>query len=225
MRLARRRSILYFSPLTLFIVMVFAPRAEVAQDTAAAVETPLSLALIFDLSQSTVLQRQGPTIKPKHFKQLFSSLLQPGSRNQFFIISMSTAPKVILDGSTDGKATLKALSKLAAIERGGATALYDACFLGIKKVTLAEPSKRVLIAVSDGVDTMSRKTLSVVKRALVDAKVTLYAIVVKSEDKVFDERIKALDEMAAISGGEAFHPERSEDLKAILERIAVKLRE
>jgi hypothetical protein len=230
MKPARRLNALRFSLslLTLFSLIVFAPRADFAQDTSVS-QMPVSLALVFDLSQSTALalSRQTPTIKPKEFEKLLSPLFLTGSRNQYFIISVSTDPKVILDGSTDGKATLKALSKLGSMRREGATALYDACFLAINKVTRAEPSKRVLVVVSDGVDTLSKRTLNEVKRALVDSKVKLYAIVSKSEDgvKVYEAGIKALDEMASISGGEVFRPQRSEDLNAVMEMLVAKIQQ
>lgn len=223
----RWRNILHFSSSSfiLFVLTVCASPARLAQGTSGA-PVPLTIAVVFDLSVSTAsLSRQSPTVKPKDLKQVLSPLFQPDSHNQYFIIGVSTVPQIILDGSMNGEATLKALSKLASLPREGATALYDACFLGIRKVTRPEPSKRVLLVVSDGVDTISHKSLNEVKSALVDRQVKLYAIVTKTDDKTYREGAKSLDELASISGGESFYPKNSKDLKAIMESIVAKLQQ
>lgn len=226
MRLCRFSRILRFSllPLALLLLIAVMSPAELSQETNAS-QTPITIAIVFDTSQSTVLQNQSSLIKPKDLKAVLSPLFQLNSQNQYFIINVSTSPQVILDGSLDGAATLKALSKLAAVRREGATALYDACFLAIRKVTRAEPSKRVLLVVSDGVDTLSYKSLNEVKRALVDRNVKFYAIVRQTDDRAHPRGTKALAELAAISGGESFHPKKSEDLKAIMESIVAKLQQ
>jgi hypothetical protein len=183
---------------------------------------PISLAIIFDLSQSTNEKDQSPTVKPKDLKSLLSQLFQLNGQNQYFIIGVSTTPTVILNGSTDSAVTLKALSKLASIRREGATTLYDACYLGVEKVTQAESSNRVLLVVSDGVDTLSKKTLKEVKRALVEKKVKLYAIVGMSKNNVYKG---ALDELASSSGGIAFHYKEAKDLGPIMESLGAKMQQ
>ncbi|MBA2732404.1 MAG: VWA domain-containing protein [Acidobacteria bacterium] len=200
--------------------MVSAPLTDSAPKYSSSM--PISLAIIFDLSQSTNEYDQSPTVKPKDLKSLLSQLFQLSSQNQYFIIGVSTKPTIILNGSTDIGVTLKALSKIASIRREGATALYDACYLGIEKITQREPSNRVLLVVSDGVDTMSDKSLNEVKRALVEKKVKLYAIIGMSTNNVYKG---VLDDLASISGGGAFHYKQSKDLGVIMERLVAKLQE
>jgi Ca-activated chloride channel family protein len=177
---------------------------------------PISLAIIFDLSQSVSASDQSPTVNPKDLKTLLSRLFQLSGQSQYFIIGVSSTPTVILNGSSDAKVTLKALSKLASIRREGATALYDACYLGVEKVAQGERSSRVLLVVSDGVDTLSKRTLKQLKTALIEKKVELYAIVGMSQNNVYKG---ALDELASSSGGVAFHYKQHEELSPIMERF------
>jgi Ca-activated chloride channel family protein len=183
---------------------------------------PIGLVIIFDLSGSVNELDQSPTVKPKDLKLLLSRLFQLGGENQYFIIGVSTTSNVILNGSTDGDVTLKALSKLASIRREGATALYDACYLGVERVVQGKPSNRVLLVVSDGVDTISKKSLDEVERALIEKKVKLYAIVGKSTNNVYRG---ALDKLASSSRGIAFHYKQREDIPSIMESIVTKIQQ
>ena len=211
---------LLLSCLLSLLLIISAPSVSITPASASAM--PINLAIIFDLSESVNASYQSPTVKPKDLKDLLSQLFQLSSQNQYFIIGVSTTPTMILNGSTDSNITLKALSKLASKRREGATALYDACYLGIEKVAQGESSKRVLLVVSDGVDTTSNKTSKDVKRALIEKKVKLYAIVGRSENNAYN---RILDEMASISGGVVFHYEQSKDINNIMVSIAAKLQE
>jgi VWFA-related protein len=217
-----RLSLLSFA--LILLPLVFASTAERAQETSAS-QTPIIIAILFDTSQSTSLQNEYTLVKPKDLKMVLTPLFQLNSQNQYFIINVNTSPKVILDGSADSEQALKALSKLASLSRGGATALYDACYIAIRKVTRTEPSKRVLIVVSDGMDTISSKSFNEVKRALIDRNVQLYAIISQTRESRSEEGSRALDELASVSGGESFYPKGSQDLKAIMEKIVTLLQE
>jgi Ca-activated chloride channel homolog len=208
-------------PACLFSLLLITSGPSFGLGRQAAAATPINIAIIFDLSRSANSSNQSPTVTPKDLKSLLSHLFQRSSRNQYFIVGVSTTPTMILNGSTDSDATMKALSKLGS-KREGATALYDACYLGIEKVAQGESSKRVLLVISDGVDTISDKTASEVKRMLAEKKVQLYAIVGRSKNNVYDG---VLDEMASISGGAAFHYAQAKEISPILVSLAGKLRE
>jgi Ca-activated chloride channel family protein len=224
--------ILLLSCLSSLLLPTSAPSVgSTIQPTAA---RPISIAIIFDLSTSANPAFQFPTIKPKDLKDFLTQLFRLSDQNRYYIIGFSTTPNVFLDGSTDSKLTLKALSKLGSEERQGATALYDACYLGIEKVAQEESSEGALLVVSDGGDNISSKTFGEVKRALVEKKVKLYAVVPWSNNNVpknvnaYKRALiykKALDEMASISGGAVFQYERSKDISPILASIVAKLYE
>jgi hypothetical protein len=119
--------VFYLSP-----AHIFAPLA--AHDQSVSASPPISIGVIFDLSASTNSFEPSFAVKPKELTGLFTRLFQLNGQNQYFIISMSTTPEVILARSKEEKATLKALSKLSKIKHEGATALFDACYLGIERV-------------------------------------------------------------------------------------------
>jgi Ca-activated chloride channel family protein len=213
------------SSLAGFLLMCFSPPAEFTQVTATPT-APINLAIVFDTSASIASPQQSPTVKPKELMKGLSPLFKLNNQNQFFIIKVASEPTVILNGSMEEEAVLKALSKLASVRREGATALYDACYLGLEKITQEEHSKRVLLVVSDGIDTLSKRDLNEVKRALTEKKVKLYAIHVGNpKDEIYNKGARVLDEMASISGGKAFHPKQSEDISSIMESIVAKLQE
>jgi Ca-activated chloride channel family protein len=227
---SKKRNVLSFSSpaLILFLFLVFVPSAGFAQIRSVSPPPPINIAVIFDLSQSSSDSsdpRQRPRIKPQKYVEALTRLVQLNNQNQYFIISIGTTPTLILNGSSDADAIRHEISRLAFMPHEGATALYDACYLGIEKVTQDERSKRVLLVVSDGMDTLSRKYLNDVRRALIERDVKLYAIVQEHKDKLYKVGAKVLDELASISGGEAFHPNSSEDLSAIIENLIGKLRE
>jgi hypothetical protein len=78
------------------------------------------------------------------------------------------------------------------------------------------------------VDTLSNRTSNEVKRALSENKVLLYAIEsgqTKVKGKASIRGAKVLDELASITGGLAFHPDRPEDISAVIESIVAKIQD
>lgn len=202
-----------------------APSLEVPQNRAA-LSTPISIAVIFDLSDSTHSSQRSLAVKPEQLAKLLLPLFELNSQTRYSLISVSTAPKLIVARTADSRVMISALTKLASVRREGATALYDACHLGMETVRQDEHSKQVLLVVSDGLDTVSQSSFEAITRVLGEKKVKLYAIDSGDpKNKASAAGARVLDEMASISGGEAFHPKRSEDLAGIVENIVAKVRE
>lgn len=214
---ATHLSISFFAVLLVFLT----PAAGFGQSAST---SPISIAIIFDQSASTASPSSASAIKPKEFIKALAPLFQLPGQNQYFVISVASTPTVVLDGSRDGEAAFKTLSKLASARRAGATALYDACYLGIEKVTQGAYPKRVLLVVSDGVDTLSEKKLGDVKGALSGKGITLYAINSGNpKDKFNAEGAKHMEEMASASGGALYRPEQAEELNKIVASIVASL--
>jgi Ca-activated chloride channel family protein len=109
----------------------------------------------------------------------------------------------------------------------GQTALYDACYLGVEKVTRGTHPKRALLIISDGQDNSSRYTFSEMRRVLKETDVLIYAIGITDAGNpngldVMGQTI--LDEIAAVTGGRAFFPDTAAEMNEIFERIAIELR-
>ena len=105
----------------------------------------------------------------------------------------------------------------------GRTALYDAVYAGLEHAKLSALQKRVLVIISDGADNASKHTLNEALDSSKTSSALVYSI------GIFDERNKSkrpeiLEQLADISGGRAFFPERVSELPETCRRIAADIR-
>jgi len=93
--------------------------------------------------------------------------------DEYFLIAFNERPQVLLDGTHDGTSVV---DRLSIAEPHGATALYDACYLGVEKLTTSSYAKHALLLISDGEDNNSRYMLDQVRKLLRESDVTVYSI-------------------------------------------------
>jgi Ca-activated chloride channel family protein len=191
-----------------------------------AADEPMSIGVIFDLSTSmTSGERDQLATALKAFFR-FVRLAHGG--NEYFIIGFGTRPVLLLDWTRADKVAEqvsnrpdKAAPKLAA------TALYDACYLGIEKVVSGSHRRRALLLVSDGMDNISEYTLKDVRERLRETGVPLYSISILTNLLGImppPEGQAVLDELSSISGGVAVHTDSKKKIEALFEQIAIELR-
>lgn len=87
------------------------------------------------------------------------------------------------------------------------TALYDAMYFGVQRLSSAPHSRRVLLVVTDGQDSASKRTFKEVRELIKDSDVTVYAICIIGADggsALGMEGQGVLDEVTAPSGGRMF---------------------
>jgi len=108
------------------------------------------------------------------------------------------------------------------VPANGQTALYDAVLQAQQHLQAGSKDKKVLIIISDGGDTASRRTLDDVLHAARQSDALLYPIgVFHPEDP--DRNPGVLNRLAKATGGQAFFPGEL-DVEAICERIAQDIR-
>jgi VWFA-related protein len=105
----------------------------------------------------------------------------------------------------------------------GMTALYDATIQGLDRFQAGSRDKGALIVVSDGGDNASKHTLDQLIKLAEQSSVVIYTIGVFDEDDV-DRNPGVLRRLAWTTGGEAFFPDKLDDVVAICERIAHDIR-
>jgi len=179
-----------------------------------------SVAIVLDNSDS---MRAKDQIDRKKLISSLSPLFQVDQSRRFFIISVSTVPKLVADGNLDGPASFTALEKLASRRGEGGTALYDACQLAIAKLAQQPDANKILLIISDGLDTMSHSTLASLKSALIDNRVKVYSVNVSLARAGRSWKgFEVLTELALISGGEAFQIAKSDESQTMGEAIVRK---
>jgi Ca-activated chloride channel homolog len=182
-------------------------------------DAPASLGVIFDVSGSM----SGDKIKKaREALERFIDTSHQG--DEYFLIGFNSRAQLLLNKTRDSDALL---DKLTFIQTKGQTALYDACYLGVEKVTRGTHQKKAVLLISDGQDNSSRYTLSELKRMLKETDVIIYAvgIVGDGDDGTLGMGGRAiLEELAAVSGGKAFFPSTGPEMNDTFERIALELR-
>jgi Ca-activated chloride channel family protein len=183
-------------------------------------DAPVSVGIIFDVSGSM----SGDKIRKA--REALSRFIETShDSDEYFLIAFNSRAQLLLDKTRDGDAVL---NKLTFVETKSNTALYDACYLGVEKVTRGAHQKRALLLISDGQDNDSRYTFGEVRRLLKESDVVLYSVgILGGNDpgsSLGMDGQSILDELSAVSGGKAFFPNTAPEMDELFERIALELR-
>src|SRR5206468_234654 len=96
-------------------------------------DPPISVGILFDISGS--IGGASKWLGSKRVTLLNEGLAhfvqQSSKENDYFLISFNDTPKLLLDATRDNNVLM---DKLCSLEPRGATALYDACYMGIEKI-------------------------------------------------------------------------------------------
>jgi Ca-activated chloride channel family protein len=183
-------------------------------------DAPVSVGVIFDVSGSM----SGDKIK--RARDALKKFIETShDDDEYFLIGFNSRAQLLLDKTRDGDAVL---NKLTFVQPKSTTALYDACYLGVEKVTRGTHPKRALLLISDGQDNNSRYTFKELTRLLKESDVTIYAIGILGGGDYGSalgmQGQSFLDEMASITGGKTFFPNSGEEMDDAFYRIATELR-
>lgn len=183
-------------------------------------DAPVSVGIVFDRTGSM----GGDKIR--RAREALAHFIQTShDADEYFLIAFNTSVQLLADRTRDGTAVL---NQLTFVNAHGNTALYDAVYVGLERVTHGTHSKKAILVISDGQDNSSRYTFSELKRALKETDVVIYAIgILSGSDAGSDLGMGGqaiLEEMAGVSGGKAFFPRSSAEMDDIFEQIALELR-
>ncbi len=183
-------------------------------------DAPVSIGILFDVSDSM----SGEKIA-KARKALERFIITSHPSDEYFLIAFNSRAQLLLDRTRDGEAVLR---KLTLVQPKNNTALYDACYLGIERVTSGTRQKKAMLIISDGQDNASRYNFGEVRRLLKESDVVVYAVgILDGRDSGSMEGMQGqsfLDELTSVTGGKAFYPQTNVELDEIFERIALELR-
>lgn len=208
----------------LLLAALLAPVALRAQ-TAAAVE-PLSVGVVVDASSSTRSSEVGDHMKTL-LRHLSEFVKQSDPRDEFFFVGAGTAPALLADWG-DPESSLRALSKIRDAKFQGATALFDACYASLERLSAARNPRRALLVFSDGLDTISLRPEKDLTALLLAGKIPVFAFGTGSPSLPAQLRGRGeevLKRLARQSGGAAFHPRKQKDFDAAFKELSEKLRQ
>src|SRR5688572_6481927 len=131
-------------------------------------DAPVSLGVIFDVSGS-----MGGAKIDKAREALKKFIETSHTGDEYFLIGFNNRAQLLLDRTRDSDALMQ---KLTFVQTKGQTALYDACYLGVERVTRGAHPKRAVLLISDGQDNSSRYTFTELRRMLKESDVIIYAV-------------------------------------------------
>jgi Ca-activated chloride channel family protein len=183
-------------------------------------DAPVSVGILFDVSDSMSGEK---IAKARKALERFINTSHPS--DEYFLIAFNNRAQLLLDKTRDGEAVLR---KLTLVEPKNNTALYDATYLGIERVTRGAHQKKALLIISDGQDNASRYNFGEVRRLLKESDVVVYAVgILDGADSSSITGMQGqsfLDELTSVTGGKAFYPQTNVEMDEIFERIALELR-
>lgn len=182
-------------------------------------DAPVSIGIVFDVSDSMSGEK---IAKARTALERFINTSHPS--DEYFLIAFNNRAQLLLDRTRDGEAVLQ---KLTLVDPRNNTALYDAAYLGIEKVTRGAHQKKAILIISDGQDNSSRYNFNEVRRFLKESDVVVYAIGINDGDASTPLGMEGqafLEELASVTGGKAFFPQTNVEMDEIFERIALELR-
>jgi VWFA-related protein len=181
-------------------------------------DIPVSLGLVIDNSGS---------MRPKR-QQVEAAALQlvkaSNPQDQVFIVNFND--EAYLDCPfTNNLAKLE--EGVARIDSRGGTAMRDAISMSIDYMRdEGKLDKKVILALTDGIDNMSSETLEQLVRKAQQAEVLIYVIGLPDEElkREFRTAKRALDSIASSSGGLSYYPQELTEVEQIALQIAHEIR-
>ena len=183
-------------------------------------DAPVSIGIVFDISDSMSGEK---IAKARKALERFLNTSHP--MDEYFLIAFNNRAQLLLDKTRDADAVLR---KLTLVDPKSNTALYDACYLGIERVSRGTHQKKALLIISDGQDNASRYNFNEVRRLMRESDVVTYAVGImdlRDARSIDGMRGQAfLDSLTGVTGGKSFYPRNDVELDEIFERIALELR-
>ncbi len=186
-------------------------------------DIPVTMGLVIDNSGSMREKRDQVNAAAMTFVRTSNP------KDEAFVVNFSDEYYLDTDGDfTNDQANLH--DALSRIDTRGSTALYDAVIGSLAHLKKGHKDKRVLLLITDGDDTASEKTFEDAIKASEESNATIYAVGVYSDDdrehdkKMVRRSKKVLTELAEATGGQAYFPDRLDQVTPICEEVAKEIR-
>jgi Ca-activated chloride channel family protein len=182
-------------------------------------DVPVSMGLVIDNSGS--MRDKRPRVN-----EAAITLVQASNPNdEAFVVNFND--DFYLDLDKDFTSSIPELKEaLERIDSRGSTALRDAILGSLDHLKKGTKDKKVLLVVTDGEDNASRNSLEKMIREVQKTDTVIYTIGLLGQEnrKEAKHARKALEQIAAASGGLAYFPENVDDVHSICEQVAHDIR-
>jgi Ca-activated chloride channel homolog len=181
-------------------------------------DVPVSMGIIIDNSGSMREKR------PKVAAAALELIKESNPQDEVFIVDFNDVAYLDAPFTNNIKKLEQVLDK---IDTRGGTAMRDAISMSIDyEKENAKKSKKVLLVITDGNDNTSNETLEQLVRKARQSEVLIYCIGLLNDEEPREARAakRALNELAAASGGLAYYPKSLSEVETITPQIAHEIR-
>lgn len=184
--------------------------------------TPLSIVLAIDASESTFSDRG---LERTAARKFLKGLLRPTDRVD--LMAFSDGVDEVVPFTSDVRAIESGVGR---IQRGSATALYDAVYLASQRLTEAPTvpgERRVVVLITDGENTTSHGSYAAALEQAQRAGAIVYALIlvpVAADAGRNEGGEHALIQLAHDTGGKFYYVEDKRDLEPAFARVSEDLR-
>lgn len=186
----------------------------------ASTDTPVTIGLLIDSSGSMLPARELVIAAAAAFAEASHP------QDEIFALAFNEHVRAALPPGapfTSNANTLRA-ALARTISARGRTALYDAVLAGLDYLSAGSRARRVLVVVSDGHDNASRTTREEVFRKAQASNAMIYTLALRDTTRPREGDPALLRELARVTGGAAFRPDRPRDVGTALQEIAEDIR-
>ncbi|HEV8132806.1 MAG TPA: VWA domain-containing protein [Acidobacteriota bacterium] len=175
-------------------------------------DAALSVGVIFDRSGSMA-------DKIVNAKNSVVRFLEKGTmQDEYFLVTFNDQVSLAQDFTSKAD---DIRNQIALLQGKGRTAIYDAIYAGLQKMTQAHNDKKALIIITDGEDNSSRYTFSDVKELAKESDAQIYVVGEKG-DLGYGRGI--ISELVSLTGGRAFFPDSLKQIDYYCDLIHTELR-
>jgi Ca-activated chloride channel homolog len=189
-------------------------------------DVPISMGILLDLSGSM----RGKIDQVNKAALAFIRASNP--QDQVFLIGFNDDVELLQDYTSDIDEVTDSLENTVVT---GATAIFDAIYLGVQKAHTGIKPKKAVVVITDGEDNGSYYTLDEMVAKVQESDVQVFSIGFLNEapkksffgswSKTAPEKAReALVKIAEETGGKAFFPDKVTDIHSIVADIAGELR-
>lgn len=189
-------------------------------------DVPVSMGILLDLSGS---------MRPKYdqvVKAARAFIQASNPQDEVFLIGFNDEVELLLDYSNDFDEISDALENTTTT---GATALYDAVYLGVQKAQTGTKTKKAVVVISDGQDSQSYYSIDEMIAKVRESDVQVFCVGFLDEkpkktffgsykDAELGKSYEALQHISKETGAKAFFPYNIEDIHSIVAEIASEIR-
>ena len=192
-------------------------------------DSPLSIAIVFDLSGSMGTSGRPSKLTREALNAVKGFVDLSHHANEYLIVGFNDKALVLSSQFKNAEAMVSDLNVVSNLTFNGGSALYDAIHLAANTLSLGKHARRAILLVSDGQDTKSQATFKQTALLLKKTDILVYPIDVSSDESAGSalalEGRSILEDFASISGGRYVRPrENNLELRALLSQVAAELR-